>query len=442
MAVIVILALFLTVASRQSFVDTAPLNEGTPGDSTSTQDSSVRELESLKHSIGKTLEMIKTQSSVYTNNNGQKQAHAERKEQVNENGKLVSKIDQHIDIEGKESARPQGKIQTEIDVPAKGIHKSVVQQLPEYQTLTENGNRRSEGLSETGNGIDKFNAFSGIQYSPLDMAEYVFWTGDEKGVTLAIEEFLQEGLMTREEAISFLQEIKYNLDYLKNHYTQLGLNAKERSRTQDTQLKYSGYAQNDKPELKSSFDLNQLRQEATKKREPEVPHSIPMMKSNGEKSQDEDYDELLERLRVADFLYTEYSLEEVIYQLAKVMFTQSLTRGSAEAQQALQKFTNFLEIEAEQGHISRTLEKKVLDVLIASLSDTLTEHPELLSATRESLGATSTNADGQHFLRQILEISPDDKAAVRAYKGQTERNIPVQKITNHVPLGLGKYKNP
>jgi hypothetical protein len=28
------------------------------------------------------------------------------------------------------------------------------------------------------------------------MAEYVFWTGDEKGVTLAIEEFLQEGLVS------------------------------------------------------------------------------------------------------------------------------------------------------------------------------------------------------------------------------------------------------
>lgn len=82
-----------------------------------------------------------------------------------------------------------------------------------------------------------------------------------------------------------------------------------------------------------------------------------------EKIQDEDYDELLERLRLADFLYTEYSLEEVIYQLAKVMFTQSLTHGSAEAQQALQKFTNFLEAEAEQGHISRALEKKVLGKL-------------------------------------------------------------------------------
>lgn len=50
---------------------------------------------------------------------------------------------------------------------------------------------------------------------------------------------------------------------------------------------------------------------------------------------DEDYEEVLERLRVADFLYTEYSLEEVIYQLAKVMFSQSLNRGQHCMQDAI-----------------------------------------------------------------------------------------------------------
>lgn len=79
-----------------------------------------------------------------------------------------------------------------------------------------------------------------------------------------------------------------------------------------------------------------------------------------DESSEDDYDQLLERLRIADFLYTEYSLEEVIYQLAKLMFTQSLSHSSEEAQQALQKFTNFLEAEAAEGHISRALEKKVL----------------------------------------------------------------------------------
>lgn len=34
--------------------------------------------------------------------------------------------------------------------------------------------------------------------------------------------------------------------------------------------------------------------------------------------------------------------------------------GSVEAQEALQKFTDFLEAEAQSGRISRSLEKKVL----------------------------------------------------------------------------------
>lgn len=46
--------------------------------------------------------------------------------------------------------------------------------------------------------MDHYASFSGVQYSPLDMAEYVFWTGDEKGVTTAIEEFLQEGMVSKQ----------------------------------------------------------------------------------------------------------------------------------------------------------------------------------------------------------------------------------------------------
>lgn len=153
----------------------------------------------------------------------------------------------------------------------------------------------------------------------------------------------------------------------------------------------------------------------------EFPES-DMQKSDNSDSVDND--ELMERLRVADFLYTEYSLEEIIYQLAKVMFTQGLTRGSAEAQQALQKFTKFLETEAEQGHISRTLEKKVLgmqpnihnqifrlhdliwfaDVLIASLTDTLSEHPEI-----HTIREYSQEENRQKALRQIMQMIPQEK---------------------------------
>lgn len=36
---------------------------------------------------------------------------------------------------------------------------------------------------------------SGGQYSALDMAQYVFWTGDEEGVAKAVEEFIRKGLV-------------------------------------------------------------------------------------------------------------------------------------------------------------------------------------------------------------------------------------------------------
>lgn len=46
-----------------------------------------------------------------------------------------------------------------------------------------------------------------------------------------------------------------------------------------------------------------------------------------DKFSEEDYEELIEKLKVADLQYQEYSLEDIIYQLAKVMFAQSLAHG-------------------------------------------------------------------------------------------------------------------
>lgn len=119
------------------------------------------------------------------------------------------------------------------------------------------------------------------------------------------------------------------------------------------------------------------------------------------------FDEEGGRTRLADFLYGEYSLEEVIYQLAKTMFTQSLTHGSEESQSALQKLTQFLESEGKRGRISPALQKKILgmnnfvielirawaychvnlfiDVLLAALSDTLSENPEVMEKARHAM---------------------------------------------------------
>ncbi|XP_059607813.1 uncharacterized protein LOC132255708 [Phlebotomus argentipes] len=194
------------------------------------------------------------------------------------------------------------------------------------------------------------------QYSAFDMAQYVFWTGDEAGVARAIEELIHENLISREKAIKLLSEIKMEIEYLQKAYGSRGLTHAPTPTTTSTPIPPTAGS-----ESKSEF-LSRLRGMATSGQYGNI------LESNAV-----DYDEAAGRLRLADFLYAEYSLEEIIYQLAKVMFSQSLTKGSEHAHIALQRLTEFLESEGNYGRISPSLQKKVLDVLLAALSDTLAD---------------------------------------------------------------------
>lgn len=196
------------------------------------------------------------------------------------------------------------------------------------------------------------------QFSVTDIAQYIFWTGDESGVARSIDELINDGYISREAAIIFLKEIRQEVENLETIFVKYDL-----PRPQETVSA---------ERLSASRLLNVLN-------DVEAPVAAP--------SKQIEYDESTGRIRLADFLYTEYSLEEVIYQLAKVMFSQSLNQGSEEAQIALQKLTTFLETEGAYGRISPSLQKKVLDVLLAALSDTLNENPELMSAAKKALGA-------------------------------------------------------
>lgn len=55
--------------------------------------------------------------------------------------------------------------------------------------------------------------------SAMDMSQYIFWTGDEIGVAKAVEEMIQEGLMSRENAIKFLRDIRLGIQYLEKTYS-------------------------------------------------------------------------------------------------------------------------------------------------------------------------------------------------------------------------------
>ncbi|XP_053603381.1 uncharacterized protein LOC128671157 [Plodia interpunctella] len=421
---------------------------------------------------------------------------------VKTNGELVSRLEEHASADSAPGEKPKVHAQAQLDLPVEGVHKVVVQDGAQVSVqdataapseevtakifhgaarLVQPGSATSNPPSghtaarrafnaditkETKNNVDHYASYSGVQYSPLDMAEYVFWTGDERGVTTAIEDFLQEGLMTKEEAIAFLQEIKFNIDYLRAHYSQ-SLKAVEESVQQEKlrnmlmeQANAKEYQYRNPMPLQSfpfgnSPDI--IRAIASKNWElsnnlspiPVLPVSSdlrpepikrtydPMLQTNiistsdydrdGQIITEEEYEEMMDKLKAADTLYTEYTLEEIIYQLAKMMFSQSLSRDPQSARAATQRFMAFLELEAERGQLSRTIEKKVLDVMIAALTDTIGDHPELLQA-REGLGINPSN----RLMNQFLEASASEpsmsRAILAAYKDELLKGPPLRKM--------------
>lgn len=257
--------------------------------------------------------------------------------------------------------------------------------------------------------------------SSFDMAQYVFWTGDESGVARAVEEYIEQGLMSRENALKFLREIRMGVDYLQQSYDhrvfaeQKGNDFKKNDNDDlpktDTHHQSKRVVENNFMELQEKHlpklqqhhhqhvqqhpTLQKLENQPIKsnlqKTFDEIPTLLRLREITNEQRKENinnDEDDMAGRARLADFVYTEYTLEEVIYQLAKVMFAQSLTHDSGQSQKALQRLTSFLETEGELGRISPSLQKKILDVLLAALSDTLANHPELLATARANLGKT------------------------------------------------------
>lgn len=210
-----------------------------------------------------------------------------------------------------------------------------------------------------------------VLYNPLDLALYVYKTGDEEGVTLAIQELIVDGLMTAQEALNYLREIRENLHYLNK--------------------------QDEEQEEEQEEEANENIPKTLMKKS-----SMPMPLTEMSLSDPEsvltpemDYDNLIDRLRGPDYVSTEYSLEEVIYQLAKILFKQAMHReGDVGSEKALQEVAALLEKEAARGAITPEVEKKVLDVMVNSLVDSISEN-EFPSGTGPVIGGPNFKLPSQ-----------------------------------------------
>ncbi|KAK4296394.1 hypothetical protein Pmani_031110 [Petrolisthes manimaculis] len=219
-----------------------------------------------------------------------------------------------------------------------------------------------------------------FRYSPLDLALYIYNTGDEESVVMAMLDLVTEGIMTTESAQEFIFDIYENLDHLRNQAAQ----------NKDFPSEFKSLVKKNEMAL----PLSELYPGG------DNPSDLMMGGAGGIGGPEADYESMMERVRGGgsggigggmsqDYAsYTQYSLEEVIYQLAKILFKQAMHRGDLGSERALQEVAALLEKEVARGAITPEVEKKVLDVMVNSLVDSLGES-EFPSAPGPMIGGNN-----------------------------------------------------
>ncbi|KAK2713248.1 hypothetical protein QYM36_009202, partial [Artemia franciscana] len=99
---------------------------------------------------------------------------------------------------------------------------------PVKRNLQKMPNQRdiAKSLYRDGTSSEDINEYDRTEDWPLDsaedtsrdMAEYIFWTGDEISVTQAIKDFIKQGMLSPNEAISFLEDVRNHLKRMQIRY--------------------------------------------------------------------------------------------------------------------------------------------------------------------------------------------------------------------------------
>ncbi|KAH8242992.1 hypothetical protein KR032_003565 [Drosophila birchii] len=337
---------------------------------------------------------------------------AESKSEAESEAETDAEAESAVEVAGEpaEAEDPIGEVaETELTAlnppkPKQNHHEPNKETIGDivFDVVARTTERRSSAPKITAKTVQHLLRSPNGQYSSFDMAQYIFWTGDETAVVKAVEELVSGKVITRESALKFLQDIRLGIEFLQRSYAnrifpeevrqnQLKRHSPPSTRppttTTTTTTTTSTTTEKPFPEVRAAGSQTGMPQEAGAapvKNFDSFTFWNKLKVLDNEAQQDlTDYDE--GRAKIVEYLYNEYSLEEILYKLAKVMFAQSLSHGSDEAQMELQKLTEFLEREGNMGVIPLDLQKKVLRVLLSALSDTLTEHPELLPAARVNL---------------------------------------------------------
>ncbi|XP_013784820.1 uncharacterized protein LOC106468914 [Limulus polyphemus] len=391
----------------------------------------VEQLAQLRNPHGNEVAFMETEHSHTKDINGHQQASKTKESVALENNRLLTHWKQTEEMNKEPSERkPHISTKTEVDIPSLAIHRTNVQSNDDSDMDRVNSEQKKDTLGwkepETREKTEDFDTkYSGLQYSPADLADYIMRTDDEKGVAMAIDELLTEGLMTREQAISYLQDVKTELTYMRKQYEQarhleeISEEVKTKKGQEETvqysKPKQQGLStQGDKlpntlvhnksptatPTEESKITVPTAAMRTKSNSEPLGVYQTSVLRSPSERQKiainepveqqpEVDMAMIINKLRAAGSLYEEYTLKEIIYQLAKDMFEQSILRGNPSAEDALSRFSSFLETQVATNKISREMEQTILDIMSTALIDSLREYPDFMRMNKKSPYANS-----------------------------------------------------
>merc|ERR1712106_283732 len=140
---------------------------------------------------------VQESHSVFSNLNGNRHGFKQEHEQVNKNGKLISKIFHQQRNDADQGAKPHVEELTEVDIPELDIHDKIINNdgLEREVKTKRNGARAALPA-----------------HSAAELAGYVLETGDQASVVQFLEKMIQQGEISEEEALVYVETIKSYLE--------------------------------------------------------------------------------------------------------------------------------------------------------------------------------------------------------------------------------------
>jgi len=154
--------------------------------------------------------MSSSNSRIMQEINGERKEVERQEEQVSRDGRLVSKVLHRGDAESSEGGPAHSKGFTEIEVPALNIHDRIINKDGQVKTVSvpQSKRRAAPALGHMVLDAPEEAEDDDQQQTIEELATYVMETGDQASVVQFLQMMMEEGKMSQEEALIYVDNIK------------------------------------------------------------------------------------------------------------------------------------------------------------------------------------------------------------------------------------------